>query len=194
MLQILIWDKQAAKSTDEVTNENLAATNPPYITLTWMLHELLIYSIKTCYDCITIYLSISDNPGWLPWGFSHIQSQPLWHTLLSLFKYPVTSPSGPGTQRHVIKSSISPQPRLPSCTCGDGLIFFGRGSTARSIQLNRLFNLVLSSKTVSFPPSEDEKQPPEHTNDCTFMKPFPEKSKAKWHHCDISAVYYSFFQ
>lgn len=91
-----------------------------------MLHELLIYNIKTCYDCITIYLSISDSPGRLPWGFSHIQSRPLWHTLLSLFKYPVTSPSGPDTQRHVIKSSISPQPRLPSCACGDGLIFSGR--------------------------------------------------------------------
>lgn len=63
-----------------------------YISLTWMLHELLIYSIRTCYDCITIYLSISDSPGWLPWGFTHIQSRPLWHTLLSLFKYPVTSP------------------------------------------------------------------------------------------------------
>lgn len=64
-----------------------------------MLHELLIYSVKTCYDCMTIYLSISDSPGWLPWGFSHIQSQPLWHTLLSLFKYPVSPP--PPLQRHI---------------------------------------------------------------------------------------------
>lgn len=90
-----------------------------------MLHELLIYSIKTFYGCITIYLSISDSPGPLPWGSSHIQSWPLWHTLLSLFKYPVTSPSGPDTHRHVIKSNISPQPGLPSCARGDGLIFSG---------------------------------------------------------------------
>lgn len=91
-----------------------------------MLHELLIYGIKTRRACMTIYLSISNSPGRLPWGFSHIQSRPLWHTLLSLFKYPVTSPSGAGTQRHVIKSSISPLPGLPSCARGDGLIFFGR--------------------------------------------------------------------
>lgn len=91
-----------------------------------MSHELLIYSIKTFYGCVTIYLSISDSPGRLPWGSSHIQSWPLWHTLLSLFKYPVTSPSGPDTHRHVIKGNISPQPGLPSCACGDGLIFSGR--------------------------------------------------------------------
>lgn len=126
MFQILIWNKLAAKSIEEITNENLAGASHLYITLAWMIHELLIYSIKTCYDCITIYLSISNSPSRLPWGFSHIQSQPLWHTLLSLFKYPVTSPSGPGIQRHVIKSSISPQPRLPSCARGDGLIFSGR--------------------------------------------------------------------
>lgn len=111
VFQILILNKRAAKSSVEITNENLAEANHLYITLAWMLHELLIYGIKTCYGCITIYLSISDSPGRLPWGFSHIQSRPLWHTLLSLFKYPVTSPSGPGTQRHVIKSSISPPAR-----------------------------------------------------------------------------------
>lgn len=113
------------KNLEEITNENMAGVDRLYITLTWMSDELLIYYIKTFYGCITIYLSISNSPGQLPWGFSHIQSRPLWHTLLSLFKYPVTSPSGPGTQRHVIKSSISPQPGLPSCACGDRLIFFG---------------------------------------------------------------------
>lgn len=82
----------AAKSMAEITNEILAAGRHLCLTLTWMLHELLIYSVKTCYDCITIYLSISDSPSRLPWGFSHMQSQPLWHTLLSLFKYPVSSP------------------------------------------------------------------------------------------------------
>lgn len=106
-----------------------------------MLHELLIYSIKTCYGCITIYLSISDSPSLLPWGFSHIQSQPLWHTLLSLFKYPVTSPSGPDTQRHVIKGSISLLPRLPSCVHGDRLIFWLK-STVRNVQLKRSYNFA----------------------------------------------------
>lgn len=83
------WRKSLMKTWQTLTT---------YIApLAWMLHELLIYNIKTC-CCIIIYLSISDSPGWLPWGFSHIQSWPLWHTLLSLFKYPVTSPSGPGTE------------------------------------------------------------------------------------------------
>lgn len=89
-----------------------------------MLHELFIYGTETHYDCITIYLSISDGPGRLPWGFTSSPG-PLWHTLLSLFKYPVTSPLVQA-HRHVIKSSISLQPGLPSCARGDGLIFSGR--------------------------------------------------------------------
>lgn len=145
-----------------------------------MLHELLIYSIKTCYGCITIYLSISDSPGRLPWGFSHIQSRPLWHTLLSLFKYPVTSPSGPGTQRHVIKSSISPQPRLPSCARGDGLIFSGRVPLQEIFLQTGLFNLVLSLKmAIFFFFLEEEKQLTGKRDDFTFRQLFPENPSAK---------------
>lgn len=114
------------KRVEQVANEKLADSNRLSVTFTRMLHDLLICSIKTFYDCVTIYLSISDNLDRLPWGFSHSQPLPLWHTLLSLFKYPVTSDFWSDTHRHVIKSSISPRPGLPSCACGDGLIFSSR--------------------------------------------------------------------